>query len=308
MIEVNGLTKRFGQVVAVDGISFSIDKGEVVGFLGPNGAGKTTTMRILTGFLRPDEGDIKICGEDVVENPIEVKRRIGYLPEDNPLYTSLTVKEYLQFVAEVRKITDGGAVRDAIEISGLEEVTTRPIGELSKGYRQRVGLAQAILHNPDILIMDEPTSGLDPTQIVSIRSLIKELGKEKTIIISTHILPEVSATCSRVIIIHRGKIIARGTPDELQRDITSEGERVEMVIKASLESVNSVLRDIDWIRNYSVTSSEEGTLRVSIEGKLNGDTRERLFYLAVDNRWVILEMRRERASLEDVFLQLTTQE
>ena len=218
MIEVINLTKRYGPTVAVDNVSFDAKAGEVLGFLGPNGAGKTTTMRILTGYLSADEGTAKVAGYDVFEESIEVRKRIGYLPESAPLYTDMGVIDYLKFIAQIRDIPKSQRsqrIKDVVDTCGLEKMIQKDVGELSKGYRQRLGLAQSLIHDPPILVLDEPTSGLDPSQIIEIRNLIREIGKEKMIIFSTHILPEASATCSRILIINDGQIVANGTPDEL---------------------------------------------------------------------------------------------
>ncbi|MCD6508581.1 ATP-binding cassette domain-containing protein [Candidatus Poribacteria bacterium] len=311
MIEVNGISKRFGPIVAVDDVSFNISRGEILGFLGPNGAGKTTTMRILTGYIFPDTGTAKVAGYDIFESPIEVRKHIGYLPENNPLYTDMSVWDYLEFIAQVRDIPKSERrkrIDEVIQICGLESVIYRDIEELSKGYRQRVGLAQCMIHDPDILILDEPTSGLDPNQIVGIRELIKELGREKTVIISTHILPEVSATCNRVIIINRGKIVADGSPDELS-DMAKGKLSIFVSLKAQKEDVEAKLSELPWIESFiEASSTEEGALRYKITPS-DGDGRtEELFKLAVQNGWIITELYREKATLEDVFRQLTTRD
>jgi len=311
MIEVDGISKRFGPIVAVDDVSFNISRGEILGFLGPNGAGKTTTMRILTGYIFPDTGTAKIAGYDIFESPIEVRKHIGYLPENNPLYTDMSVWDYLEFIAQVRDIPKSERrkrIDEVIQICGLESVIYRDIDELSKGYRQRVGLAQCMIHDPDILILDEPTSGLDPNQIVGIRELIKELGREKTVIISTHILPEVSATCNRVIIINQGKIVADGSPDELS-DMAKGKLSIFVSLRAQKEDVEAKLSELPWIESFiEVSSTEEGALRYKITPS-DGDGRtEELFKLAVQNGWIITELYREKATLEDVFRQLTTRD
>src|SRR5436190_16948604 len=234
MIEVEGLTKNYGAFRAVDKVSFSVKRGEVLGFLGPNGAGKSTTMKILTCYLSPTAGRAVVAGHDVFSESLEVRKRIGYLPEDTPIYRDMTVLEFLQFAADMRgmeRSKSQGRIREIGQRCGLTDVAGKLVGELSKGFRQRVGLAQAMLHDPDIVILDEPTSGLDPNQIVEIRSLIKEIGKEKTVILSTHILPEVQATCSRVIIISGGKLVADGTPDELQA--RERGNRYSIIVEAN---------------------------------------------------------------------------
>jgi ABC-2 type transport system ATP-binding protein len=310
MIEVRNLYKTFGLTVALDGVDFDVHQGEVLGFLGPNGAGKTTTMRIITGFLRPDAGTVRVAGYDVAESPIEVKRRVGYLPEDNPLYNDMTVTEYLKFVGEVRGLKNG-KMKDAfdrvVEICGLKEVIKRPIGELSKGFRQRVGLAQVLLHDPEILILDEPTSGLDPTQIVEIRSLIKELGKEKTILLSTHILPEVSVTSTRVVIINKGKIVASGTIEELTEKGRG-GEATYIELKAPKDEVENIFSQTPWISSFTLVEEENGKIRYALKGKEGEDIREALFQLVKERDWTLLELYREKATLEEVFLELTTEE
>lgn len=221
MVRLEKVTKKFGETVALNNVSFTAEKGEVLGFLGPNGAGKTTAMRIITGFLTPNEGRVEVGGVDVAENPLLARRKIGYLPEDAPLYGEMKTAEFLEFIAEIREVKDKDRFEEMVKKCGLEEVLDKKIEELSRGYRQRVGLVQALLHNPEVLILDEPTSGLDPNQIVEIRNLIKNLGKEKTIILSTHVLPEVAVTCSRVVIINKGKIVAEGGVEE----VTEKGRR-----------------------------------------------------------------------------------
>ncbi len=310
MIEVRDLTKAYSTTLAVDHITFSVQRGEVLGFLGPNGAGKTTTLRIITGYLLPDEGTVTVDGYDVLTQPLEVKRRIGYLPEDNPLYLEMKVREYLDFVAEARGLT-GSAKRDAIErvlhLTNLEDKYRKTIETLSKGYRQRVGLAQALLHDPPILLLDEPTSGLDPTQIVEIRHLIQELGKQKTVMLSTHILPEVQATTSRVIIINRGRIAASGTLEELLQRATG-GEVIHLELRNPPEAVEPVLREQPWIETFHRIAEENGVVRWTIRGKDGQDVREDLFKLAVAQGWTLRELWMERATLEEVFLNLTTEE
>ncbi len=310
MIEVKDLVKTYGNVKALDGVTFAVQKGEIVGLLGPNGAGKTTTMRIITGYLRPDNGNAFVAGYDVIRYPIEVKRRIGYLPEDNPLYMDMRVVEYLEFIGEARGLYNSrlnDAIDRVVQIAGIAEVMKRLIGELSKGYRQRVGLAQALIHDPDILILDEPTSGLDPSQIVEIRGLIKKLGEEKTVIVSTHILPEVSATSSRVIIINKGKIVAQGTIDELERKAEG-GETIYVVFKDGQADIEAKLSEADFIDKFQLVSRESDELKFAVKPKAGQDIREKLFNFAVTNNLKLLEIWRERATLEEVFLQLTTEE
>ncbi len=310
MIEVMNLRKRFTTAVALDGVSFTVREGEVLGFLGPNGAGKTTTMRIITGFLYPDEGTVKIGEFDVLDNPMETKKRIGYLPEDNPIYMDLRVNEFLNFVAEIRGLTGTekrNAIERVIETVGLQNHFKKTIETLSRGYRQRVGLAQALIHDPDILILDEPTTGLDPTQIVEIRRLIKDLGKEKTILLSTHILPEVQAVASRVVIINRGRIAASGTLDELTRS-AAEGETTYIELKADPAEVEKEFEASPWIENFQRVREYDNTYRWAVRGHNGADIRELLFNLAVKKGWILIELWRERATLEEVFLQLTTEE
>lgn len=305
-IEVDKLTKHYGTVRAVDGISFQVNESEVVGFLGPNGAGKSTTMKILTGYIGPTSGRARVASVDVLEKPLQARRHIGYLPEQNPLYDDMTVMEYLGFIAAIREVPAAkrqARIREIALLCGLADVIGKLIGEMSKGYRQRVGLAQAMIHDPDILMMDEPTSGLDPNQIVEIRSLIKEIGQRKTVILSTHILPEVQATCGRAIIIHDGKIVADGSLDELQR--REQGNHYRLVIEGPTagEATEQVQR-VQGVSEARVVS-QNGTLEIDISGSVDTDLRRAFFRLAVDRGWTLLEMRRDIATLEDVFRKLT---
>ncbi|HXU79767.1 MAG TPA: ATP-binding cassette domain-containing protein, partial [Polyangia bacterium] len=262
MIQVQNLTKDYGPTRAVDGVTFNVRKGEVLGFLGPNGAGKSTTMKMLTCFLAPTGGTAKVAGFDVFDDSLEVRKHIGYLPEDTPIYRDMTVIDYLRFAAEVRGMEAGNREKRIKEIGGrcgLGDVAGKLVGELSKGFRQRVGLAQAMLHDPDIVILDEPTSGLDPNQIVEIRSLIKEVGKEKTVILSTHILPEVQATCSRVLIISGGKLVADGTPDELRA--REQGSRYRVVVEANgvpHETIKERLGHLAGVTRCEKVTGEDG--------------------------------------------------
>jgi ABC-2 type transport system ATP-binding protein len=310
MIEVTGLKKRFGPTVAVDDISFSVMKGEVLGFLGPNGAGKTTTMRILTCFLPCDEGTATVAGYDTATDSMEVRRRIGYLPENNPLYLEMEVTEYLRFIAGVRGIPReqvSGRLRRMIDDCGLGPVIGRPIGALSKGFRQRVGLAQTLIHDPEVLILDEPTTGLDPNQIMEIRDLIRQVGREKTIILSSHILPEVQATCERILIISEGRIVGSGTPEELARQARG-GDTLHLVIKGPDGSLREPLAAVDGVISVEEGGAEDGGFRLEAVINPESDPRADIFGLAVSRGWVILEMRREAASLEAVFHRLTTGE
>jgi ABC-2 type transport system ATP-binding protein len=306
MISVKSLTKRFGDIVAVNGVSFEVKKGEVLGFLGPNAAGKTTTMRILTCYLPADYGTAEIAGYDIYRDSLEVRRKVGYLPENTPLYEDMSVLDFLQFVAHIRRIPEKNKrIKKMVELCGLEKVIGQDIGELSRGYRQRVGLAQALIHDPEVLILDEPTSGLDPTQIIEIRELIKEIGREKTIILSTHILPEVSVTCSRVIIINEGRLVASGTPEELARR-TKGGEVVYATIRGPKNLVEAKIGEIDKVKE--VTSEEVDGEWIRYTVTCDGDLREDLFHLVSKNGWSLRELRGEVVSLEDVFLQLTTKD
>lgn len=312
MIDVKNLTKHYGITVAVRDVSFNVSKGEVLGFLGPNGAGKTTTMKVLTCFMPPTEGTALIDGYDILEHPLEVRKRIGYLPESTPLYTDMRVDDYLAFIAEMRNIPRSqhkSRIDAMIDICSLKAVLKKDIGELSKGFRQRVGLAQAMIHDPAILILDEPTSGLDPNQIIEIRQLIKELGREKTIILSTHILPEVSATCDRVIIINEGSLVASGTPDELQREAEGDTALFVTIQKATQSSIESTFENISFAKEYALISENGSAFsyRLIIE-KSHPDAGARIFALAVEQGWVLSELHSERLSLEDVFLKLTTGE
>jgi ABC-2 type transport system ATP-binding protein len=315
MIEVEGLTKNYGPFRAVDGVSFGVRRGEVLGFLGPNGAGKSTTMKILTCYLSPTAGRAMVAGHDVFDDSLEVRKRVGYLPEDTPIYRDMTVVEFLQFAAAMRGMERDkidGRIKEIGQRCGLGDVAGKLVGELSKGFRQRVGLAQAMLHDPDILILDEPTSGLDPNQIVEIRSLIKEIGREKTVILSTHILPEVQATCSRVVIISGGRLVADGTPDEL-RAREHGGRRYRVVVESNgvpRDAIRDRLASLAGVTRCEVVTGEDGVHVFAIDagGAAAGDLRKPIFRAAVDNRWPLLELAREAASLEDVFRNLTTGE
>ena len=307
MIEVKNLTKRYGPTVAVDNVSFSAKAGEVLGFLGPNGAGKTTTMRVLTCYLSADEGNATVDGYDVFDQSVEVRKRIGYLPESAPLYTDMGVIDYLKFIAQVRDIPKSQRqqrTKEVIDICGLESVIQKDVGELSKGYRQRLGLAQSLIHDPPILIMDEPTSGLDPNQIIEIRNLIKEIGKEKMIIFSTHILPEVSATCSRILIINNGKIVANGSPESLA-DRAKGGEVVDITIRGPAEEIEAKLRDLNFVSEFNRVNTLDGLSSYRIASEKGKNAAEELFQFVVQNGWSLTELRQQSVSLEDVFLELT---
>lgn len=319
MIEVQDLTKRYGSVEAVRRVSFTVDTGQIVGLLGPNGAGKTTIMKVLTGYHYPTEGDARIDGFSVFENSLEVKRRLGYLPENAPLYTDLTPREYLQFVAEARQLPKEkrrARINEVLAACGIEAVQNRPIETLSKGYRQRVGLAQAILHDPPILILDEPTTGLDPNQIIEIRNLIRELGKSKTVILSTHILQEVEAVCSQVLIINEGRIAAQGTTEEIAA--TLKGGNSWILIVKGMKKEGSAQKILGLPATVSLSHTEnlaDGTVRLHIVEASGApgtspdplQLSEALFDWAVGQGLKILEMQRQRLSLEDIFVRLTTE-
>ncbi len=299
-IKVSQLTKKYGTQKAVDAISFKIDKGEIVGFLGPNGAGKSTTMKVITGYLQADSGNTEVCGITVVENNNETKKKIGYLPESNSLYYEMYVREYLEFVAGIYKIDNKQqAIGNVIETVGLIIEANKKIGQLSKGYKQRVGLAAALIHNPEVLILDEPTSGLDPNQIVEIREVIKRLGQNKTVLFSSHILQEVQAMCDRVIIINKGKIVADDTLSNLQKGQTAN----HFVTVAFKEEVNieklKSLKDADAVSQLS-------TINYQLSTKNPEELRNQLMQLSLHNNWNIVSLQSENNSLEDIFRTLTT--
>uniref|UniRef100_A0A7V1EHN3 ATP-binding cassette domain-containing protein n=1 Tax=candidate division WOR-3 bacterium TaxID=2052148 RepID=A0A7V1EHN3_UNCW3 len=305
MIEVKDLSKHFGLTRAVDDISFNIGKGEIVAFLGPNGAGKTTTMRMLTGYLIPTKGRCLINGIDVREEPIKTKELIGYLPEDNPLYPDMKVYEYLEFIGEIRKIKDlKKRVGEVAEICGVTNVMNKEIRTLSRGYRQRVGVAQAIVHNPDILILDEPTEGLDPNQVIELRNLIKELGKEKTVMLSTHILSEAEATCERVLIINKGKLVADGTKNEI-RMMAKGGETIVLEVIAKQNPINE-LKQISGVKEVTERKSEDNHYQYELLSEK--DVREIIFDTAVNKGWKIIDLHRRATSLEEIFRELTRED
>lgn len=297
-IEVKNLTKYYGAQAAVNDISFNVGKGEIVGFLGPNGAGKSTTMKIITGFIPATEGLVNVCGMSVEEQSLETRKRIGYLPENNPLYLDMYVKEYLEFVAKIYKMDKvKDRVKDMINLVGLDVEQNKKIGMLSKGYRQRVGLAQAIIHNPDVLILDEPTSGLDPNQLVDIRQLIKTIGKEKTVMLSTHIMQEVEAICDRVIIIKKGKIVADNSASELQHEV---GQQVVYAEFDGAISKNALLKIQGVSKVQKVTENS-----FLIESQDTEDLRKLVAVYAQQNNLLLITLRIEEKSLEEVFKELT---
>jgi ABC-2 type transport system ATP-binding protein len=306
MIAVDHLFKRFGSNTALNDVTFAVNAGEIVGLLGPNGAGKTTVMRVLTGYLPPTSGTARVAGFDVQETPIAARKRIGYLPETVPVYSELTVNSYLRFIADLREIprsSMNARIATCMEQVGIGSVSHRLIGHLSKGYRQRVGLAQALLHDPDILILDEPTVGLDPKQVVEIRQVIRELALRRTVILSSHILPEVSQICSRIIIIDAGQIVAEDTQAGLEKRLKGT-ERLFVILKAPIEDALTAIRAIPGVRS----AVAEGPDGIAITAELGRDLREDVAGLATNRRWPILELRPVSMSLEQVFLKLTTRE
>jgi ABC-2 type transport system ATP-binding protein len=310
MIEVQHLTKQYGTVTAVSDVNFRVEAGEILGFLGPNGAGKTTTMRIITGYMPATEGQVVVAGYNVFDKPIEAKRRTGYLPETPPLYPDMTVREYLTFVARIKGVPRReirARVDEIMKKTRIADMSGRHCAKLSKGYRQRVGLAQALIHNPDVLILDEPTAGLDPKQIIETRQLIRDLGGSHTIVLSTHILPEVSQTCQRIVIINKGRVVAVDTPDNLTARLRgSETMYLEMV--APPDQVQDGLAGVDGVTRISVSHVKDGVLGVEVDSAQGRDVRRELAAAVVGRGWGLLEMRPMRMSLEDIFLSLTTED
>jgi ABC-2 type transport system ATP-binding protein len=310
VIQVQNLTRYYGNIPAVQDVNFEVQKGEILGFLGPNGAGKTTTMRIITGYMPATRGTVRVAGYDVFEEPLEVKKRIGYLPENPPLYPDMTVRDYLDFVAKIKQVDP--EVRDRRVEETMERVRIRDradqlIRNLSKGLKQRVGLGQALIHDPEVLILDEPTIGLDPKQIIEVRELIKDLGGDHTIILSTHILPEVSMTCERVVIINKGKVVAEDTPENLTARLKGS-ERLAVEVEGPKDEVQARLSEIDGVTNVTVESASNGRAIFTVESKLDKDVRKDLARTIVTNGWDLYELRPLGLSLEEVFLQLTTEE
>lgn len=311
MVQIHSLTKLFGEVRAVDDVSFSVSKGEIVGLLGPNGAGKTTTLRVMTGYLMPTAGTVYVKDVDVREDPITVKKYIGYLPESAPLYQDMLVYDYLHYVADIRGLT-GEAKQERIahlsKVCGIREVMHKSIGTLSKGYNQRVGLAYAMMSDPEILVLDEPTSGLDPNQIAEIRGIIKEIGKEKTVVFSTHILSEAEATCDRVIIINNGKIAADGTTSLLQ-DSTGDENTVRLTVQgptfSDLQSVISKIPGIQQVAEEPVPADGDSDTVVCARITTGGDNRKPIYEAIKDTPWTLLEFTQEKKSLEHIFRELT---
>jgi ABC-2 type transport system ATP-binding protein len=310
VIEVQHLTKRYGPVTAVDDVSFTVERGQILGFLGPNGAGKTTTMRVLTGYMPPSEGKAIVAGYDVFEQPIEAKRRTGYLPETPPLYPDMTVSEYLTFVARIKGVPrkeSKARIGEMMQKTRIDDVARRHCGKLSKGYRQRVGLAQALLHNPEVLILDEPTAGLDPKQIIETRQLIKGLAGDHTIILSTHILPEVSQTCQRVVIINKGKVVAVDTPDNLTSRLRGS-ETMYLQVDAQGANAAEVLQRVPGVTRVGVADTKQQIIGFEIDSEKGHDVRRELAAAVVGRGWGLLEMRPMRMSLEEIFLHVTTED
>ncbi len=302
MIRVSNLTKKFNTTTVINQVSFQVNRGEILGFLGPNGAGKTTTMRILTGLLAPTSGSVHINEHDVLDQSLVIRKHIGYLPENNPIYENLRVYEYLEFIARTKQLANiQHAVKETLHACNLQEKLTASIGELSKGYRQRVGLAAALLGNPSILLLDEPTSGLDPNQAAEIRKLIRTIGQTKTVIFSTHILQEVQAICDRALIIHQGKIVAQGTVQELIHQ--SQGQnQVRAIIEGPETAITTALKQLPNVQTVSTTSPHDYIITTTAAQ----DIRRDVFNACVQHHWVLLELQQSAVSLEDVFRQLTT--
>jgi ABC-2 type transport system ATP-binding protein len=311
MIEIQNLTKRYGQIKAVNNLNFTVEKGEVLGFLGPNGAGKSTTMNIITGYIPSSEGTVRVNGYDIMESPKEVKKLTGYLPEQPPLYTDMTVKDYLNFVADLKLVDNKlkkNQLSDIMELVKIGDHKDRLIKNLSKGYKQRVGLAQALVGNPQVLVLDEPTVGLDPKQIIEIRKLIKALGKEHTIILSSHILPEVSAVCERVVIINKGEIAAIDTPENLSKGY-SVATKFQVTVAGPKNSVENAIREIYGIKYVEAGAEKErDCFSYIIESDKEIDVRKPLFYAMAKLGYPILELKGLNLSLEDIFLQIVTRE
>jgi gliding motility-associated transport system ATP-binding protein len=310
VIEVQHLTKRYGRTTAVDDVSFRVEPGEILGFLGPNGAGKTTTMRILTGYMPASEGRATVAGYDVFTHPIEAKARTGYLPETPPLYPDMTVREYLDFVARIKRVPSGerkSRVDAVMKRTHVDDMASRACGKLSKGYKQRVGLAQAIIHNPEVLILDEPTAGLDPKQIIETRDLIRSLAGSHTIVLSTHILPEVSQTCQRVVIINKGKVVAVDTPDNLTARL-SGAETLYVHVEAPGADPGAVLAAVSGVTRVGPADMRPGSGIFEVQSERGRDVRREIAKEIVTRGWGLLELRPMRISLEEVFLQVTTEE
>ena len=310
MIEVQHLSKRYGPFTAVDDVSFSVGAGEILGFLGPNGAGKTTTMRIITGYMPATEGAVSVAGYDVFAQPVEAKKRTGYLPETPPLYPDMTVRDYVTFVARIKGVPSREVrdrVDDVMKKTHIADMASRHCGKLSKGYKQRVGLAQALIHNPDVLVLDEPTAGLDPKQIIEARQLITELGGSHTVVLSTHILPEVSQTCNRVVIINKGKVVAVDTPANLTARLRGS-ETMYLQVHAPGADVAPALSALAGVTRVKAEAGPDGHVSVEVDSEQGHDVRRDLAAAVVHQGWGLLELRPMRMSLEDIFLSLTTED
>ena len=310
MIEVKELVKKYGSLLAVDHLSFTLESGKIYGFLGPNGAGKSTTMNIMTGYLGATQGSVLIDGHDILKEPEEAKKHIGYLPELPPLYMDMTVQEYLEFAAELKKLPKEkreSDISEVMKLTRLQDVSDRLIKNLSKGYKQRVGLAQAILGFPEIIILDEPTVGLDPKQIIEIRELIRTLSKKHTVILSSHILAEVREVCDYILIISKGKLVASDTPENLEL-LRNGASSLKLEVKAAPETARAILSTIDDIDAMEMHSENENLTRVKLETKNGADIREAIFYAFAEEKCPLLEMKTAKASLEDIFMELTQKE
>ena len=308
MIEVTNLTKRYGGHTAVDHLSFRVEKGQIYGFLGPNGAGKSTTMNMITGYIAPSEGTVSIDGKDIQKEPEEARKRIGYLPEIPPLYAEMTVGEYLDFAAQLKKIPAAerkAQIDNAMEMTGIQDVRRRLIRNLSKGYRQRVGLAQAVLGDPEVIILDEPSVGLDPKQIIEIRDLIRRMGENHTVILSSHILSEVSAICDHIMIISHGQVVASDSPEGLKK-LMNHSRELQLTVKGGEEELRDVLEKVTGVSTVEHAEAEEGFASVKVGSEENKDIREAVFYALAEAGLPIMEMTAREESLEDIFLELTS--
>ncbi len=310
MIEVENLVKTYNGIKAIDGITFRVEKGEILGLLGPNGAGKTTTMRILTCYMPPTSGAVRVAGLDIFDDSIEIRKKLGYLPENPPLYSEMTVRSYLDFIAKIKGVPKGrrdAHIEEVLARCNILDVKDRIIGRLSKGYKQRVALAQALLNNPEILVLDEPTIGLDPKQIIEVRELIKQLRGDHTIILSTHILPEVSMTCQRVVIIDKGNVVAVDTPQNLTARLKG-AERIYLEVVGPRPQIVEKISQIPGVLKVDLESAQDDKVQLYVESELRRDIRKDLAAAIVSSGWGLLEMRAMTMSLEDIFLKLTTSE
>ncbi|MEW6088068.1 MAG: ATP-binding cassette domain-containing protein [bacterium] len=308
MIKIDGLTKYYGDVCAVDHISFEIKKGEILGLLGPNGAGKTTTLRILTCYLEPSAGNVAVKDYNIYDNSLEIKKLIGYLPESAPLYPDMLTFDYLSFVANVRGLEENkknSRIKELAGLCGISEVMHKPIHDLSKGYKQRVGLAHAMMNDPEILVLDEPTSGLDPNQIVEIRDIIKEIGKKKTIILSTHILSEAEATCDRIVIINKGRIVADGSTEELKKTAVNEYIINISIQNSDFKTVKKIFEDIPGVTGVSLLNDKNDAVDFYLSCKSDKDIRPEIYYVIKGNNWVLLDYHMQTRTLETIFRELT---